>query len=77
MGRIKRHRSKTEIDALVDAISNLGGELAASIAIGNISKAAVQKWHISGVPAERCADLERLSGVPKGLLRPDLFELPA
>lgn len=37
----------------------------------NISRAAVYAWKV--VPAERVVDVERYSGIPRELLRPDLY----
>lgn len=39
-----------------------------------ISRAAVHKWH--RVPEERVDEVERVTGVPRYLLRPDLLERP-
>ncbi len=30
-------------------------------------------WRWKKVPAERCAEIERLYGVPRAILRPDIF----
>jgi DNA-binding transcriptional regulator YdaS (Cro superfamily) len=38
-----------------------------------LSRQAVYKWLDAGVPVERCSDIERLTGVPRSLLRPDIF----
>ena len=76
MGRIKRTPTKDELTAFDEVVAILGGDLAVARAVGNLSKSAIQRWHRTGVPAERCADLERLSGIPRGRLRPDLFDLP-
>lgn len=38
-----------------------------------ISPQAVHKWRKSGVPAERILELEELSGVPREVIRPDLY----
>lgn len=39
----------------------------------NLSYQAIQKWR--RVPAERVHDVERASGVPRHLLRPDLYPI--
>ena len=39
----------------------------------SVSYQAVQKWR--KVPAERVHDVERASGVPRHLLRPDLYPI--
>ena len=41
-----------------------------------LSRQAVYKWLEAGVPAERCAEVERLTGVQRHLLRPDIFGAP-
>jgi len=38
----------------------------------NIKPPAVSQWDV--VPAERCKQVSRLSGVPSHVLRPDVFE---
>jgi pyruvate kinase len=50
--------------------------LMASIARGlGITRAAVATW--KRVPAERVAEVSRLTGLPMGALRPDMFGPPA
>ncbi|WP_082652277.1 YdaS family helix-turn-helix protein [Aureimonas sp. AU12] len=38
-----------------------------------VHKTTVLRWEDRRVPAERVADLERLTGIPRSALRPDLF----
>lgn len=38
-----------------------------------ISHSAVQQWLHKGVPAERVLDVERLTGISRHELRPDVF----
>lgn len=40
-----------------------------------ITRAAVAMWR--QVPVQRVADVERLTGIPRHELRPDLWEAPA
>jgi DNA-binding transcriptional regulator YdaS (Cro superfamily) len=40
-----------------------------------ITRGAVAKW--DRVPAERVAEVERATGIPRHQLRPDLWEAPA
>lgn len=40
-----------------------------------ITHAAVQQWG-SRVPADRVVDVERITGIPREALRPDLYRLP-
>ncbi len=37
----------------------------------NVSVPAISKWH--RVPAERVLTVERITGIPRGELRPDLY----
>lgn len=38
-----------------------------------VSRQAVYKWLETNVPPKRCADVERLTGVPREHLRPDIY----
>ena len=38
-----------------------------------VDKATVSRWHWRQVPAERVIQVERASGIPRQLLRPDLY----
>lgn len=50
--------------------------LLAKIAKGlNITKQALSGW--DRVPAERLAEVSRISGIPRHLLRPDVCEPPS
>ena len=40
-----------------------------------LTRAAVVRWE--QVPAERVVDIERITGIPREALRPDLFRRPA
>jgi DNA-binding transcriptional regulator YdaS (Cro superfamily) len=59
-------------DAVVRAIHGAGGLGALAKALG-ISYQAVQKWRRSGIPAERVLVVEKLSGISRSELRPDLY----
>lgn len=50
------------------------GMLAALARGLGITKSAVSHW--DKVPAERVADVSRISGIPRHVLRPDVFEQP-
>jgi DNA-binding transcriptional regulator YdaS (Cro superfamily) len=41
-----------------------------------LSRQAVYKWLEAGVPVERCGEIERVTGVRRHLLRPDVFDEP-
>lgn len=57
-------------DACTSAKSKLGGPAALAKALGNISSQAVSQW--KRVPADRVLDVERVTGIPRHELRPDL-----
>lgn len=52
------------------AASRVGGMVQLSSALG-LTRTAVYQW--KKVPAERVLDVERLTGVPREILRPDLY----
>lgn len=62
----QKHRD----DGLAAAIRAAGGLSAFARLIGR-NKAGVSRWR--RLPAELAADAERLTGVPRDVLRPDLF----
>lgn len=41
-----------------------------------VKDAAITKWEKGRVPAERVLDLERVTGVPRHRIRPDLYPAP-
>jgi DNA-binding transcriptional regulator YdaS (Cro superfamily) len=38
-----------------------------------VDKATVTRWAQKRVPAERVVEIERLTGIPRNALRPDLY----
>ncbi len=58
--------------ALEQAAKKVGGfgQLARLL---RVSRQAVYKWLETKVPPKRCADVERVSGVPREKLRPDIY----
>jgi DNA-binding transcriptional regulator YdaS (Cro superfamily) len=58
-------------DALAKAIENSGGPAALARAIGGLTSQAVSQW--KKCPADRVLDVERLTGVSRHDLRPDIF----
>ena len=58
---------RNPIEAAAKAV---GGIVKLSLALG-LSRGAVSQW--TRVPAERVLDVERLTGTPKEILRPDLY----
>ena len=39
-----------------------------------LSRQAVYRWRTKGVPAERLLELEAATGIPRHVLRPDLYQ---
>lgn len=60
-------------DLIRKAAEACGGIVALSLALG-LSRAAVSQW--DRVPPERVLDVERLTGVSRYRLRPDIFGKP-
>lgn len=48
-----------------------GGPAGLARLLGQISSQAISQWR--RVPAERVLDVERVTGVPRSQLRPDLY----
>lgn len=62
----------SDIDALERAKEKAGGPTGLAAAMTNpITPQAISQW--KRVPAERVLDVERISGVPRHELRPDLY----
>ncbi|MDF2975211.1 MAG: nitrate reductase delta subunit [Microvirga sp.] len=59
-------------NGLKKAVAAMGGVSAFARALG-VDRTAPYKWR-RGVPAERVIAIERLTGVPREELRPDLYE---
>jgi DNA-binding transcriptional regulator YdaS (Cro superfamily) len=57
---------------LLRAIRNAGGVRALARLIG-VYHNAIRQWKLSQVPAKRAVEIERLTGVPREELRPDLY----
>jgi DNA-binding transcriptional regulator YdaS (Cro superfamily) len=64
----------TMTDYLRDAISLAGGVSALAKAL-NVTKGAVSQWQEPGrkAPAKHCVAIERLTGISRHKLRPDIF----
>lgn len=63
---------ETSSDLIDRAADVLGGQRALAEAMG-ITPQAVNKWKTSRVPAERVLDLERVTGVSRHEIRPDIY----
>lgn len=50
----------------------VGGVAKIKTAFG-ITKQAVNRWRHAGIPAARVLDVERISGIAREVLRPDIF----
>lgn len=62
--------------ALDEAKKAVGGNTGLSRALdGEITPQAVSQW--KQVPAERTLDVERVTGISRHRLRPDLYPVPA
>lgn len=60
------------IPTLAEAVTR-AGSVAKLAAMLGVSRQLIYKW--KRVPAERVREIERLTGVPRETLRPDLYEL--
>lgn len=58
--------------AINEAVKKAGGRSAVAKALG-VTPEAVRQWITRKIPAERAVDLERISGVHRSHLRPDLW----
>lgn len=61
------------MNAFLDYLSKPGAKAKLARALG-ITHAAVQQWQGRGhVPVERVLQVERITGIPREALRPDLY----
>lgn len=61
-------------DAVLSACAAVGGQTALARLLGLKSQGAIGYWITAGrVPAERVLEVERVSGVSRSMLRPDLY----
>lgn len=59
------------IDFCEQAKEIVGGSTSLARLLGNISPQAISQWQ--RVPIERVVDVERVTGISRHLLRPDIF----
>ena len=65
--------SQTQTNGVVCAIASVGGMRPLSRLLG-ISAPSVWEWRRRGrIPAERVLQVERVTGVSRHILRPDLY----
>jgi len=68
--RIRKRRSDKGLEEAIECAQSLTS-LARRL---NMSVQAISQW--LRVPPERCAEVERVTGVPRWRLRPDIYEEP-
>ena len=62
------------MNSIERAIDALGGPSKAAAALGIDNPSVVMNWRMRGrVPAQRVIDVERLTGISRHELRPDIF----
>ena len=61
-------------EALAKAKQEVGSGAELARLLGDITSQAISQWR--RVPAERVLDVERVTGVPRHELRPDLYPAP-
>ena len=64
-----RHLGRTALECIL-AERGMATRLAEAL---EISKAAIFQWKANGVPAERVLDVERITGVARQKIRPDIY----
>jgi DNA-binding transcriptional regulator YdaS (Cro superfamily) len=66
-------KQKVNKDFIKTAVAKAGGQVAIAKQIGVCSQ-AVSRWFISGnIPAKRVIPIEKLTGISRHDLRPDLY----
>ena len=63
------------METLLEYLDAEHGRRKALAAALNVTPGAISQW--DRVPAERVIDVERLTGIPRESLRPDLYVRPA
>jgi DNA-binding transcriptional regulator YdaS (Cro superfamily) len=61
---------------ITKAVQKAGGRSAVAKKL-NVNVETVRQWEIKKIPAERAVDLEKISGVHRSFLRPDLWGVTA
>lgn len=60
--------------ALNSARKAAGGNTGLARRLGKLTSQAVSQW--KHVPAQRVLDVERITGIPRHQLRPDIYPMP-
>lgn len=60
------------MDNPIDVAARVAGSQKALASLLNVTPQAITKWRVR-IPAERVLDIERVTGVPRCDLRPDLY----
>lgn len=60
-----------QISSLDKAKRQAGGSSGLARLLGNITPQAVSQWQ--RVPVKRVLDVERVTGIPRHILRPDIY----
>lgn len=71
-----KSRRPPKYPAMKKAADAVGGQAALAERIGRTQGAIWQMTHRRPVPAEVAVEIEKITGVPKHELRPDLFDAP-
>ncbi len=61
---------------ITKAVEKAGGRSAVARAL-NVNVETVRQWEVRKLPAERAIDLEKISGIHRSFLRPDLWGVTA
>jgi DNA-binding transcriptional regulator YdaS (Cro superfamily) len=59
-------------ELIEQAAEKCGGQIGLARALG-VSPQAINKWKSSRVPAERVIDFERVTGISRNCVRPDIY----
>lgn len=64
----------TKTPSVAKIIEQLGGPTKAASSLGISNPSVVINWRErNSIPADRCIAIEKLTGIPRQVLRPDVF----
>ena len=66
----ERPKGNVGLDAAIEAAGGSASNLARML---RITRQAVSQWRRSGIPARRAIEIERKTGIPVRVLRPDVW----